>query len=77
MDRCWLCLGLLLGSFALAISATAQRPARVETHDLGVGLAMLVGRGGNVGVSVGEDGVLLVDDQFAPMTPGRASKSSI
>lgn len=25
--------------------------------------------GGNIGVSVGEDGVLLVDDQFAPLAP--------
>ena len=32
---------------------------------------MLTGRGGNIGVSVGEDGVFLVDDQFAPLTPKR------
>jgi glyoxylase-like metal-dependent hydrolase (beta-lactamase superfamily II) len=60
---------VLLGSFALTVSVMAQGPVRVETHDLGAGLAMLVGSGGNVGVSVGEDGVLLVDDQFARMTP--------
>ncbi|RMD91798.1 MAG: MBL fold metallo-hydrolase [Calditrichaeota bacterium] len=28
---------------------------------------MLEGRGGNIGVSVGEDGILMVDDQFAPL----------
>jgi glyoxylase-like metal-dependent hydrolase (beta-lactamase superfamily II) len=28
---------------------------------------ILTGRGGNIGVSVGEDGVLIVDDQFAPL----------
>ena len=28
---------------------------------------MLQGRGGNIGVSVGSDGVLLVDDQYAPL----------
>ncbi len=28
---------------------------------------MLEGRGGNIGVSVGPDGALLVDDQFAPL----------
>lgn len=28
---------------------------------------MLVGRGGNIGVSSGPDGALLVDDQFAPL----------
>ena len=31
-------------------------------------LAMLVGAGGNIGVSAGPDGVLLIDDQFAPLT---------
>lgn len=28
---------------------------------------MLVGSGGNIGVSVGEDGTLIIDDQFAPL----------
>jgi len=30
---------------------------------------MLEGEGGNIGVSAGEDGVFLIDDQFAPLTP--------
>jgi len=30
---------------------------------------MLEGAGGNIGVSVGEDGVVIVDDQFAPLAP--------
>jgi cyclase len=30
---------------------------------------MLQGAGGNIGVSVGEDGVVIVDDQFAPLAP--------
>ncbi len=30
---------------------------------------MLEGAGGNIGVSVGEDGIVLVDDQFAPLAP--------
>ena len=29
---------------------------------------MLVGQGGNIGVSVGEDGVFVIDDQFAQLT---------
>ncbi len=29
---------------------------------------MLEGRGGNIGLSVGEDGVFMIDDQFAPLT---------
>lgn len=31
------------------------------------GLYMLEGRGGNLAVSIGEDGVLMVDDQYAPL----------
>jgi cyclase len=30
---------------------------------------MLTGAGGNIGLSVGEDAVFIVDDQFAPLTP--------
>ena len=30
---------------------------------------MLQGAGGNIGVSVGDDGVVIVDDQFAPLAP--------
>lgn len=29
---------------------------------------MLVGQGGNIGVSIGEDGVFMIDDQFAPLS---------
>ena len=30
---------------------------------------MLLGRGGNIGLSVGDDGVFVIDDQFAALTP--------
>lgn len=37
-------------------------------HQLSDNLYYLEGRGGNIGVSIGEDGVFLVDDQFAPLS---------
>ncbi len=40
----------------------------IETTKVADGLYMMVGAGGNLGVSVGEDGVFLVDDQYAPLT---------
>jgi glyoxylase-like metal-dependent hydrolase (beta-lactamase superfamily II) len=40
----------------------------IETHLAGDGVWMLVGRGGNIGVSAGEDGIFLIDDQYAPLT---------
>ncbi len=55
-----------------AASAHAQTrafDADIVVTDLGSGVFMLVGRGGNIGLSVGEDGAFMVDDQFAPLTP--------
>ncbi len=40
----------------------------IETIPLRDGIYMLVGEGGNIGVSAGEDGVFMIDDQFAPLT---------
>lgn len=40
----------------------------IATHRLADNLYYLEGAGGNIGVSVGEDGVFLIDDQFAPLT---------
>jgi glyoxylase-like metal-dependent hydrolase (beta-lactamase superfamily II) len=41
----------------------------IKTTKLTENLYMLEGAGGNIGVSVGEDGVIVVDDQYAPLTP--------
>jgi glyoxylase-like metal-dependent hydrolase (beta-lactamase superfamily II) len=40
----------------------------IKSEKVADGVYMLTGRGGNIGVSVGADGVLLIDDQFAPLT---------
>ena len=40
----------------------------ITTIPLESDLFMLMGRGGNIGLSVGEDGAFLIDDQFAPLT---------
>ena len=41
---------------------------QITTTPVAGSIYMLQGSGGNIGVSVGEDGVLIVDDQFAPLT---------
>ncbi len=41
---------------------------KVETVPVSEGLYMLMGEGGNIGVSVGEDGTFIIDDQYAEMT---------
>lgn len=39
----------------------------IQRTDLGGGISMLTGKGGNLAVSVGADGVFVVDDQYAVM----------
>ncbi len=56
---------------ALPLTATAQRDfdaVEIQTIELADGLYMLIGAGGNMGLSVGEDGAFLIDDQFAPLS---------
>jgi glyoxylase-like metal-dependent hydrolase (beta-lactamase superfamily II) len=40
---------------------------QIQTQQLGNGLYMLIGEGGNIGLSTGPDGSVLVDTQFAPL----------
>ncbi len=52
--------------------ATAQQDfskVEIKTTHVSGGVYMLEGSGGNIGVSVGEDGIVIVDDQFAPLAP--------
>lgn len=67
-------LHLLIAS----ILATAASPVQAQERDFASveivakpirgGIHMLTGAGGNMAVSAGEDGVFLVDDQYAPLT---------
>ena len=40
----------------------------ISVTDVVPGIYYLEGDGGNIGLSVGEDGVFIIDDQFAPLT---------
>jgi len=42
---------------------------KIETVNVAPGIYMLVGRGGNIGLTVGADGAAIIDDQFADMVP--------
>ena len=45
---------------------TAEAPKRdITTQELGDGFYMLLGPGGNIGISVGDDGVFVIDDKFS------------
>jgi cyclase len=66
-------LGMFLGAMLLATASYAQQQdfskVVVESQQVADGVYMLTGAGGNIGVSIGEDGIVIIDDQFAPLSP--------
>ncbi len=71
-------LRILVAIAAVGVSHAQQTPpaatnappdVKIETVNIAPGIYMLLGRGGNVGVSAGADGVAIIDDQFADMAP--------
>ncbi|TPV56473.1 MBL fold metallo-hydrolase [Aestuariibacter sp. GS-14] len=65
------CCFTLTAAFAATQLYADDRFATVEIQSahLAGSVHMLTGAGGNIGVSAGEDGVLIIDDQFAPLAP--------
>ena len=64
-------LRLFLSLFFVSSLTTtsAQNDVTIKTIPVSNNVYMLVGQGGNIGVSVGDDGVFVIDDQFAQLTP--------
>jgi cyclase len=61
---------LLTVLLLFALSAHAQTDfskVEIKATKVSGNVYMLQGAGGNIGVSVGDDGLLIVDDQFAPL----------
>ena len=59
-------------ALAFSLPALAQEEqdfsaVQIETQQVGNGLFMLIGEGGNIALSTGPDGSVLVDTQFAPL----------
>lgn len=57
-------------SLLFAVTAAAQTDfskVEIKATKVAGNVYMLQGSGGNIGVSVGNDGLLIVDDQFAPL----------
>ena len=56
----------------MPMAASAQQrdfsDVRIQAHHVAGSYYYLEGQGGNIGVSVGEDGIVMIDDQFAPLT---------
>ncbi len=62
---------MLVASLLVPTLAFAQQPdlekVEMKVHPVSGAVYMLEGAGGNIGVSVGEDGIVVVDDEFAPL----------
>ena len=64
----------IAGGFAAALlagTATAQQnwdKVEIKAEALRGNIHVLYGSGGNIGVSVGEDGIFIIDDQYAPLS---------
>jgi cyclase len=62
----------LLAGLVLSAAALAQQDyskVEIKTTQLSETTYMMVGAGGNLGLSVGEDAVFLIDDEFAELSP--------
>ena len=65
------CKTLTLLAFAAVIPAQAQQDfsdVEIIPHHVAGNMYYLQGAGGNIGLSIGNDGVVMIDDQFAPLT---------
>ena len=63
----------LVAVFVVVFTPRAQQSVdwdavELTTHHVAGTVHYLAGRGGNIGLSIGDDGVVMVDDQFAPLT---------
>ena len=54
---------------AIAGAQTNFDTIQVRTQALRGGLYVLFGAGGNIALSMGDDGAFIIDDQYAPLTP--------
>jgi cyclase len=62
---------LAIATLLAAAPAAAQQDlskVEVKVERIAPGVAVLFGAGGNIGLSYGEDGNVVVDDQYAPMS---------
>jgi cyclase len=59
---------LLVGATALYAQRDFSK-VEIKVQKVAGTVYMLTGAGGNIGVSVGDDGVVIVDDQYAPLAP--------
>ena len=64
-------LALFALSIGLPMAAAQQEPdwskVQIKASKVSGNIYMLEGQGGNIAASIGEDGIVIVDDEFAPL----------
>ncbi|MBD8524317.1 MBL fold metallo-hydrolase [Pseudomarimonas arenosa] len=70
----WIAIAVATWAVTLTSAGAQSGMVEITSTDLGHGLHMLQGSGGNIGLSVGDDGVVMIDDQFANLTPAIEAK---
>ena len=63
----WVTVSILLWTVLPLQAQQDFSNVEIKTIPVAKNIYMLQGAGGNIGVSVGPDGILIVDDQFAPL----------
>jgi cyclase len=78
MRKALLCAAALMTTSLLLAQDQDFSKVQMKVHKVSGNVYMLEGDGGNIGVSVGDDGIVIVDDQFAPLAEKiRAALKSI
>ena len=68
MKRSVLAISMVLAGLAAAQERDWSK-IEVKVVPVADGVSMLVGEGGNIGVTTGKDGIFIIDDQFEPLLP--------
>ena len=69
MKRTTIAFAALLSSSVAVAQQAPPTDVTIRVEKIAPGVAVLFGQGGNIGLSYGVDGNVLIDDQFARLTP--------
>lgn len=69
MRRTYLSLLLILCIAPIALAQRDFSKVEVKAAKIAGSVYMITGAGGNIGVSIGDDGIVMIDDQYAPLAP--------
>lgn len=62
-------ISIILLFFSTIVTYSQRKVVKINSTKITENIFMLKGQGGNIGLFIGKDGVFMIDDQFAPLTP--------